>query len=125
MSLIITFMLEPAKLQMNCASASGAMNARGDPTQLALAIPLSAAAALTPLRASLRAASSGRSRPGVARRGRIESQRGRPFRRVPEVDRPPADHRTLARRDSTRLEICAQHPATAFDAIGRVIESLK
>jgi hypothetical protein len=39
MSLIITFMLEPAKLQMNCASASGAMNARGDPTQLARASP--------------------------------------------------------------------------------------
>ena len=37
MSLIITFMLEPAKLQMNCAKASGAMNARGDLTQLAVA----------------------------------------------------------------------------------------
>jgi hypothetical protein len=37
MSLIITFMFEPAKLQMNWASASGAMNARGDPTQLAVA----------------------------------------------------------------------------------------
>src|SRR4051812_9796512 len=30
MSLIITFMFEPAKLQMNCASASGARNARRD-----------------------------------------------------------------------------------------------
>jgi hypothetical protein len=28
MSLIITFMFEPAKLQMNCASASGARNRR-------------------------------------------------------------------------------------------------
>ena len=28
MSLIITFMFEPAKLQMNCASASGAMRRR-------------------------------------------------------------------------------------------------
>jgi hypothetical protein len=28
MSLIITFMFEPAKLQMNCASASGAKNLR-------------------------------------------------------------------------------------------------
>ena len=28
MSLIITFMFEPAKLQMNCASASGARNLR-------------------------------------------------------------------------------------------------
>ena len=28
MSLIITFMFEPAKLQMNCASASGAMMRR-------------------------------------------------------------------------------------------------
>src|SRR3954452_2503718 len=30
MSLIITFMFEPAKLQMNCASASGARNLRRD-----------------------------------------------------------------------------------------------
>ena len=29
MSVIITFMFEPAKLQMNCASARGAINARG------------------------------------------------------------------------------------------------
>jgi len=28
MSLIITFMFEPAKLQMNCASASGSTNLR-------------------------------------------------------------------------------------------------
>jgi hypothetical protein len=28
MSLIITFMFDPAKLQMNCASASGARNLR-------------------------------------------------------------------------------------------------
>jgi hypothetical protein len=27
---IITFMFEPAKLQMNCASASGRINLRGD-----------------------------------------------------------------------------------------------
>src|SRR4051812_15387260 len=39
MSLIITFMFEPAKLQMNCASASGARNRRRD----------AAAAALEPL----------------------------------------------------------------------------
>jgi hypothetical protein len=30
MSEIITFMFEPAKLQMNCASASGAINLRVD-----------------------------------------------------------------------------------------------
>jgi hypothetical protein len=30
MSLIITFMFEPAKLQMNCASASGTSSLRGD-----------------------------------------------------------------------------------------------
>src|SRR3954447_14953214 len=33
MSLIITFMFEPAKLQMNCASASGARKARRDATE--------------------------------------------------------------------------------------------
>ena len=32
MSLIITFMFEPAKLQMNCASASGARNRRRSAT---------------------------------------------------------------------------------------------
>jgi hypothetical protein len=32
MSLIMTFMFEPAKLQMNCASASGRINRRADPT---------------------------------------------------------------------------------------------
>src|SRR3954453_23354480 len=89
MSLIITFMLEPAKLQMNCASASGAMNARGDPTQLALAIPLSAAAALTPLRAPFRAASSGRSRPGVA--GEVGSNRN-------EIAHSAADQRWIGHR---------------------------
>jgi len=47
MSLIITFMFEPAKLQMNCASASGAMNARGSLTQLAVAMLLSTGAGLT------------------------------------------------------------------------------
>jgi hypothetical protein len=47
MSLIITFMFEPAKLQMNCASASGAMNARGEPTQLAVAKRLIEGVALT------------------------------------------------------------------------------
>jgi hypothetical protein len=31
MSVIITFMLEPAKLQMNCASASGSRILRNDP----------------------------------------------------------------------------------------------
>jgi hypothetical protein len=30
MSFIITFMFEPAKLQMNCASARGAINRRAD-----------------------------------------------------------------------------------------------
>jgi hypothetical protein len=41
MSLIITFMFEPAKLQMNCASASGARNFRRDMTALAMsALPL-------------------------------------------------------------------------------------
>ena len=30
MSLIITFMFEPAKLQMNCASASGRISCRGE-----------------------------------------------------------------------------------------------
>jgi hypothetical protein len=34
MSVIITFMLEPAKLQMNWASASGRINLRGDITAL-------------------------------------------------------------------------------------------
>src|SRR3954451_19873664 len=33
MSLIITFMFEPAKLQMNCASASGARKARREATE--------------------------------------------------------------------------------------------
>jgi hypothetical protein len=47
MSLIITFMFEPAKLQMNWARASGAMNARGEPTQLAVAEPGSGVVALT------------------------------------------------------------------------------
>jgi hypothetical protein len=47
MSLIITFMFEPAKLQMNCASASGAMNARGDCTQDATPARGAPAAALT------------------------------------------------------------------------------
>jgi hypothetical protein len=46
MSLIITFMFEPAKLQMNCARARGAMNARGEPAQLAVA-GLSCGVALT------------------------------------------------------------------------------
>jgi hypothetical protein len=32
MSLIITFMFEPAKLQMNWASASGRISLRGDTT---------------------------------------------------------------------------------------------
>jgi len=40
-------MLEPAKLQMNCASASGAMNARAEPTQLAVASPFCWGGALT------------------------------------------------------------------------------
>src|SRR3954451_9462344 len=35
MSLIITFMLEPAKLQMNCASASGARKLRRETTDAA------------------------------------------------------------------------------------------
>jgi hypothetical protein len=39
MSLIITFMFEPAKLHMNWARASGAMNARGSLTQLAVPPP--------------------------------------------------------------------------------------
>src|SRR4051812_13682240 len=34
MSLIITFMFEPAKLQMNCASASGARNLRRETAAL-------------------------------------------------------------------------------------------
>jgi hypothetical protein len=34
MSLIITFMFEPAKLQMNCASASGARNLRRPSAEL-------------------------------------------------------------------------------------------
>ena len=50
MSLIITFMFEPAKLQMNWARASGAMNARAEPTQLAVAKPCSEDFALTPPR---------------------------------------------------------------------------
>ena len=41
MSLIITFMFEPAKLQMNCASASGARNLRRETTE-----PADAGAAL-------------------------------------------------------------------------------
>jgi hypothetical protein len=46
MSLIITFMFEPAKLQMNWASANGAMNARGDLTQDAVPEPRSDRVAL-------------------------------------------------------------------------------
>src|SRR6516225_1290502 len=47
MSLIITFMFEPAKLQMNWARASGRMNARAEPTQLAVAKPGFSGVALT------------------------------------------------------------------------------
>jgi hypothetical protein len=36
MSLIITFMFEPAKLQMNCASASGARNLRREAAETAV-----------------------------------------------------------------------------------------
>ena len=43
MSLIITFMFEPAKLQMNWASANGAMNARGDVTQDVPSLPTNVA----------------------------------------------------------------------------------
>src|SRR5436309_9452661 len=50
MSLIITFMFEPAKLQMNWARASGAMNARAEPTQLAVAKPCFLGVVLTPHR---------------------------------------------------------------------------
>src|ERR1700727_900458 len=50
MSLIITFMFEPAKLQMNWARARGAMNARAEPTQLAVAEPGSGVVALTALK---------------------------------------------------------------------------
>ena len=39
MSLIITFMFEPAKLQMNCASASGARNLRARDRRAGRAIP--------------------------------------------------------------------------------------
>jgi hypothetical protein len=35
MSLIMTFMFEPAKLQMNCASASGTSIFRSDPATAA------------------------------------------------------------------------------------------
>jgi hypothetical protein len=48
--LIITFMFEPAKLQMNCARASGAMNARAGPTQLAVAKPRAEGVVVTPPR---------------------------------------------------------------------------
>jgi hypothetical protein len=47
MSLIITFMFEPAKLQMNWARARGAMKARGDVTQGAVANPCGGDLALT------------------------------------------------------------------------------
>jgi hypothetical protein len=43
MSLIITFMFEPAKLQMNCASASGARNRRretAEPTEAGVSVTL-------------------------------------------------------------------------------------
>ena len=43
MSLIITFMFEPAKLQMNCASASGARNLRremAEPTDAGSSVTL-------------------------------------------------------------------------------------
>jgi hypothetical protein len=50
MSLIITFMFEPAKLQMNCASASGMMNARAEPTQLAVVKPCAEGVVVTPSR---------------------------------------------------------------------------
>ena len=48
MSLIITFMFEPAKLQMNWASASGARNLRRETTEVD-------AASLTPPPLDLRA----------------------------------------------------------------------
>ena len=54
MSLIITFMFEPAKLQMNWASASGARKARGEPTHFAVAAPSLIGIALTPHRAYVR-----------------------------------------------------------------------
>src|SRR3954451_21353907 len=61
MSLIITFMFEPAKLQMNCASASGARNRR----RAAAPVPLS------DFRASVTSA------PLTSRRGGLQP-RGRP-----------------------------------------------
>jgi hypothetical protein len=45
MSLIIKFMFEPAKLQMNCASASGARNLRREtpePTDAGFSVTLRA-----------------------------------------------------------------------------------
>ena len=39
MSEIITFMFEPAKLQMNCASASGAINSRAEASGRAAGSP--------------------------------------------------------------------------------------
>src|ERR1700750_3144954 len=45
MSVIITFMFEPAKLQMNCASARGRINLRGDiPARPETRAPLAGAA---------------------------------------------------------------------------------
>jgi hypothetical protein len=40
MSLIITFMFEPAKLQMNCANARGMRTIRSDFVELAAACPV-------------------------------------------------------------------------------------
>src|SRR6478672_13406591 len=49
MSVIITFMFEPAKLQMNCASASGRTNLRAESPGLAVASALVAAAGMAEL----------------------------------------------------------------------------
>ena len=77
MSLIITFMFEPAKLQMNWASASGARNLRR-----------SAAASATALIARLRARSpaAGRRPPGtrpVPREEPVGAHAGEDTRRRP------------------------------------------
>src|ERR1700758_4235267 len=54
MSLIITFMFEPAKLQMNWASASGARKARGEPTHFAVPVLSLIGVELTQRRAYVR-----------------------------------------------------------------------
>src|SRR3954447_7211814 len=95
-------MFEPAKLQMNCASASGAMNARGDVTQLAVAGPEFAAGGLT--RPCQWGCSFRRRRGGSTRSGYLADS---PGRASPALDDPA---QAVPRR-ATRSALTRGRPA--------------